>query len=260
VTEAVKAAILGLIQGVTEFFPISSSAHLRVFRDVLDLRVESLAFDVSVHLATLFAVFIYFRRDIARILRGPDLVPTGWRLLVGTIPSVAVGLLLKSSREGLSPWFVVGGWTFSAAYLLLSRGREGAGDYPRLSLRRVLGIGLAQSLAIFPGVSRSGSTISAGLWLGLTREAAARFSFFLAIPAILGACVLGGLDLVRSPGGHESLYAAAAVAMPFAFVSGLVAIHFLLRAVRSDRFHRFGWYNLVAAIAFAAYLLRQGSP
>jgi len=258
VTESVKAAVLGLVQGLTEFFPISSSAHLKVFRILLEQEVESLPFDVSVHLATLLAVLIYFWRDIARILRGPDLFPVGLRLFLATLPSVAIGFLLKSSRETLSPWFIVAGWTFSASYLLLTRGREGSADYPRFPLGRILCIGLAQSLAIFPGVSRSGSTICAGLWLGLTRESAARFSFLLAIPAILGACVLSGMDLIRSPGSHESLYAAAAIAMPFAFVSGLLAIHLLLRTVRSDHFHRFGWYNLAAAVAFAAYLLSQG--
>ena len=257
--ETLKAVILGILQGLTEFFPISSSAHLKVFRTLLDLKgVAGLPFDVSVHFATLLAVLIYFRRDIARILAGPDLVPIALRLFVATLPAVAVGFLLSPYREDLSLWFLVGGWTFSASYLLLIRGREGSADHPRLGMGRVLAIGVAQSLAIFPGVSRSGSTIAAGLWLGLTREAAARFSFLLAIPAILGACVLSVKDLIRSETSQGDLFAAAAVAMPFAFVSGLVAIHFLLRTVRSNWFHTFGWYNLAAAIALATYLLLQG--
>lgn len=257
-SDALRAAILGFIQGLTEFFPVSSSAHLIVFRDALGFEEPGLPFDVSVHLATLLAVLIYFRREIQRVLTGPDALSVLLRVGLATLPSVALGLALKSSREDLSRWFVVGGWTLSGAYLLASRGVEGASTYPRFPIPRVILVGVAQSLAIFPGISRSGSSISSGLWLGLGREDAAKFSFLLAIPAILGAAVLAGLDLAEAPAGLDKLWADMYVAVPVAFLTGMAAIHLLLRVVKSDGFHRFGYYNLIAAALFALYLITGG--
>jgi len=257
-SEELRAAILGCIQGITEFFPISSSAHLIVFRDALGFEGAGLPFDISVHLATLLAVLIYFRREILEVLTGPEAVPVILRVGLATLPSVAIGLALKSHRDELSRWFVVGGWTLSGTYLLFTRGLDGALRYSRLPLSRALLVGMAQAMAIFPGISRSGSSISAGLWLGLDRTQAARFSFLLAIPAILGAAVLTGLDILESPQEQERLWKAASIAMPVAFVTGMVAIHFLLRIVRGDRFHLFGIYNLTAAAIFAAYLVLAG--
>jgi undecaprenyl-diphosphatase len=256
ISEEARAAILGCIQGITEFFPISSSAHLIVFRDALGFEGHGLPFDISVHLATLLAVLIYFRREILEVLTGPEAAPVLLRVAIATLPSVALGLALKEHRETLSRWFEVGGWTVSGTYLLFTRGVDGDLRYARLPIPRALLVGMAQAMAIFPGISRSGSSISAGLWLGLERTQAARFSFLLAIPAILGAAILSGLDLLESSGGErERLWRSASIAMPAAFVTGMIAIHFLLRIVRGDRFHLFGIYNLMAAAVFAAYLL-----
>ena len=254
-SEDLRAVILGCIQGITEFFPISSSAHLIVFRDALGFEGPGLPFDIAVHLATLLAVVIYFHREILRVLTGPEAIPVILRVGIATLPSVALGLALKSHREELSRWFVVGGWTVSGTYLLCTRGFDGVLRYSRFPLPRALLVGMAQAMAIFPGISRSGSSISSGLWLGLDRAEAARFSFLLAIPAILGAAVLTGLDLLESPLEQERLWKAASFAMPAAFATGMIAIHFLLRIVRGDRFHLFGIYNLTAAAVFAAYLL-----
>ena len=258
--EVLKAVLLGIVQGLTEFFPISSSAHLRVLREVLDFKVEGLQFDVAVHLATLLAVVIYFRREISALARGPHLVAMGGRLALASAPLFIVGYLAGSYRESLSLWVPVVCWLFSGTYLLLLRGRTGKRSYEGLTSIQTLAIGVAQSAAFFPGMSRSGSTIAVGIFLGLEREAAAKFSFLLAIPAILGATAYSMLKLLTNPKGTEGLALAVGVAMPVSFAVGLVAIHWLLQIIRGDRFHRFGWYNLCAAHLFALYLVIESRP
>lgn len=253
--DALKAAILGFVQGVTEFFPISSSAHLRALRTVFGFHVEGLAFDIAVHVATLFAVLIYFRREIFDVLRGNSTGTILARLAVASVPLFAVGYLFGGARESLSLWILVSCWVISGTYLLLTRGLGGGMSYDRISFVRTLLVGVAQSLAFFPGMSRSGSTIAAGLLLGMSRESAATFSFLLAIPAILGAGAYQCLQLMRGARSLDGLALAVTVAMPVAFVVGMVAIHLLLRIVRGDTFYRFGWYNLGAALVFSAYLV-----
>ena len=253
--EALKAAFLGFVQGVTEFFPISSSAHLRALRTVFDFEVEGLAFDIAVHVATLFAVVIYFRSEIVQVFRGGRTVGIVTRLAVASVPLFVVGYLFGAARERLSLWILVSCWLLSGTYLLLTRGLAGKSAYDRLSFGRTLLVGVAQSLAFFPGMSRSGSTIAAGLWLGLSRESAATFSFLLAIPAILGAGAYQVLEFFRGTTSFEGLGLAAGVAMPVAFIVGLLSIHLLLRIIRGDAFYRFGWYNLGAALVFSLYLV-----
>ncbi len=253
--DAFKAAFLGFIQGVTEFLPISSSAHLIVLRRVLGFEVEGLAFDLSVHFATLLAVLIYFRGEIAGILRSDSRWAVALRICLATLPLAVLGFLMKDVRENLPAWAPVAGWTFSGFYLLLARRGGGDARYGTAPIAKVLGIGAAQALAIFPGVSRSGSTITAGVLLGISREEAAKFSFLLSILAVLLAVAKQILDLSRSTEPHGSLWQAAGVAMPVAFVTAMLAIHLLLRIVRANFFHRFGWYNLCAAAAFGTYLL-----
>jgi undecaprenyl-diphosphatase len=250
-----KAAILGIVQGLTEFFPISSSAHLRALRTVFGFQVEGLAFDIAVHVATLLAIVIYFRREIFEILRGSRAIGILTRLAVASVPLFTVGYIFGSAREDLSLWVLVGCWAISGTYLLLTRGREGERSYDGISFIRALIIGVAQSLAFLPGMSRSGTTIVSGMLLGMSRESAATFSFLLAIPAILGAGAYQCLRLLRGGESLEGLGLAVTIAMPVAFLVGMIAIHLLLRIVRGDCFYRFGWYNLSAALAFAAYLV-----
>lgn len=256
-TEVWKGAVLGIVQGLTEFLPVSSSGHLIAFKEVLGFQEADLTFDVALHVATLAAVLFYFAPDIRSLLTHPRRVTLLAILAVGTVPAVALGLALGEWRDSPSPWFVVGGWTFSATYLLLSRGRGGSTSHDEVRWRQGIGIGCAQALALFPGVSRAGSSITCGLWLGLSREAAARFSFLLSIPAIAGAGSKKGYDLYRSGQlGQEGVFGTPLlVGMACAFVVGLVAIYLLMRVLRGNHFHRFGWYNLAAAIAFATFLL-----
>ena len=257
-TEAIKALILAVVQGITEFLPISSSAHLLALENMLDFHAEGLAFDVSLHMATLVAVIIYFRREIVLLARSENRWAILLRVCIATVPVGVLGFLLASIREDISPWVAVGGWVFSSAYLLLTRRLDGATPYVRLSSLEALGVGLAQSLSIFPGVSRSGATISMGLWLGLSRDSAAKFSFLIAIPAMLGAGAHEVLKILKSPAAPGTPWLQCGLAMPVAFLTGLLAIHLLLRAVRSSTFHRFGYYNLCAAILFGVYLIISG--
>lgn len=255
-SDALKSAILGIVQGLTEFLPISSSAHLMALRNVLGFHVEALAYDLSLHLGTLLAVLIYFRNDIVNILRSPRRIAIGVRLALAMLPIVVAGLLFKKARENLPAWAPVAGWAFSGLYLLLlTRLRKGTEAYSTAPPGVALGIGAAQMLAVFPGVSRSGSTITAGVLLGLAREEAARFSFLLSILAVTLASLDTAKDLYTAEGSHDNLLAAAAVGMPISFVTGMFAIHLLLRIVRADFFHRFGWYNLAAAVAYGCYLM-----
>lgn len=253
-----EALILGVVQGLTEFLPVSSSGHLRALRHLMEFEDGGLTFDVLLHVATLFAVLLYFRRDLVEIVTGKLLLPITLRLGIATVPIFLFGYLLESRIENLSAWAVVGSWTLSGVALLcLSRLRRGTARYTDLSLRQAGGIGLVQTVALLPGVSRSGATILAGILLGLERTQAARFSFLLAIPAILGAGGYKVLKLIQAGTFASNMNFEVAVGMGTAFVVGLVAIYWLLRIVRSNGFHLFGWYNLAAAAAFAAYLLQS---
>ena len=261
--ETWKAVLLGVLQGLTEFLPVSSSGHLRAAREVLgfggsgDLGDVGPLFDVFLHVATLFTVLIYFRKDIV----GVFLSEKRWAIIlciaVATVPIFAIGYLFGSAVEASSPWVVVFGWGCSAIYLFVTRGRDGERDYTDLGWGRTLALGCAQAFAILPGVSRSGSTIAAGILLGMKRTAAARLSFLLAIPAIGGAGAYKTLKLIQDGQGlavSEFVWPLV-YGMIAAFLVGMVAIHVLLRLVKSDTFYHFAWYNLAAAALFAAYLL-----
>ncbi len=256
---ALQSVILGVIQGLTEFIPISSSAHLIVLPWLFgwgERMLNSLTFDVALHLGTLIAVLSYFAQDWVRLFKAgvasiaerriggdPDR-RMAWFLIIGTIPGAVVGLLAESTIEGLfhRPGAAIEASSMIAlalilallgAFLLLAeRLARHVRTTDQLSLKDVLIIGLAQALAIFPGVSRSGATITAGLALGLKREAAARFSFLLSAPIIGGAGAKSLWTIVRQiqANGLESFdilsFAAGFLA---AAVSGYFCIKYLLR-------------------------------
>jgi undecaprenyl-diphosphatase len=257
------AIILGVLQGVTEFLPISSSGHLILAREFFGLVTpHPLAVDAVLQLATILAVALYFRKDLLGIafsalrmlarkpVEAADRVMV-WAIALGTVPVVAAGLLLEDLMETtfrdaalVAVTLILGG-----AFMLCAE-RQAKQDKP-LTVRKGVGIGLFQMLALVPGVSRSGATISGGLFLGLTREAAARFSFLLAFPAIAGS----GLKKLLELGGDAALPAIAVpLALSFAtsFVVGLACIHVLLRYLRSHSLRAFAWYRfaLAAAVIF----------
>jgi undecaprenyl-diphosphatase len=251
-----ETIILGLLQGVTEFLPISSSGHLVLVPAILGWPAADLALVSIVHQGTLLAVLVYFRRDLWQIIQAGwrGLVQRqplaeadsrlGWYIVAGSIPAGIAGLSLESFFEEAFGTPVV-----SAAFLLVTavflvigeRMLSGKKLIENLTLSDAMVVGFFQMLALFPGVSRSGSTITGGLLRGLDRAAAARFSFLLGIPAILGAGLLSGLDLLQA----DDLAAQAPLlfaGFAAAAVSGYLCIHFLLTWLRSHSLYLFAGY------------------
>jgi undecaprenyl-diphosphatase len=249
-----QAAVLGIVQGLTEFLPVSSSAHLALFPWIFGWRDPGLAFDVALHWGTLLAVGIYFYRDwlalaggvlrAARERRGNADAGLAAKLVVGSLPAAAAGLLLEDAAEGAlrSPWIIAA--MLAAVALLLwaldRRPRTGpTGIVPGWG--SVLLIGAAQAVALVPGTSRSGITMAAGLLVGLPRPAAARFSFLLSAPIILGAGVHQIKDFAQGPP------LALAVGLVASALAGGAAIGFLLRYLARGSFAPFAVYRLLLA-------------
>lgn len=254
-----ESVVLGLVQGLTEFLPVSSTGHLVLAREFFGLGGEySLAVDAVLHLATALAVLIYFRKDILRLLhsfshmilrkeveRGDRILI--WALILGTIPAVFFGLLFESSIEGAFRNTELVAYALIGGSLLFFIAERLAKQVSALNIKKGIIIGFFQALALIPGVSRSGSTISGGLLLGLTRENAARFAFLLSFPVILGAGLLklfelGEAGILVSSGG---MIAASALT---AFLSGMFAIHFLLKFLKTHTLDVFIVYRLLLAV------------
>ncbi len=255
-----QALFLGILQGVTEFLPISSSGHLVIVPWLLGWPSASLVFDTLVHWGTLGAVLLYFRRDILfylnagwQSLRERSLEVPGarvaWAIAVGTVPGVLAGAFLEDLFEQLfqSPQ-AAGGFLLVTAFLLTVSERLGRRIRSLESIHLTDGwlIGMAQALAITPGISRSGATIAAGLMRGLEREAAARYSFLLGIPLIFGA---GLLQVAQLLAGVEQAEPPGFLLLGFtaAFLSGLMAIHGLLQFVRRYPLYGFAVYCVLLA-------------
>jgi len=258
-----KAAILGIVQGLTEFLPISSSGHLVVLSEFLGTELgKSLPFDVAVHLATFFATLVYFRGEVASILKGMFSSSSlrggegrvGWLILLGTLPVAFVGLLFEPQVERIfkSAAFSGGCFLVTGATLALADLSGGSRRAEEMSPLDALLIGLAQAAAILPGISRSGMTISAGLWRGLSRSEAPKFAFLLSIPAVLGAAALEARDIL--PGKVN--FWEVALGFGAAFFSGLVAIWATLRVVRAKKLRYFSVY--LFALGVAVLLLSAG--
>lgn len=244
------ALLLGLLQGLAEFLPISSSGHLVIAQSMMGLDGPQVAFDVLLHLATLLAVLLYFRRDVVRLLR--SLPPGGDRverrvvglICLATLPTGVIGLGIDHYGKQLYE-----SAAFAACMLLVTglilvaaeRTRPGRVAMEGVSGIKAFFLGVAQGIAVLPGISRSGSTIAAGLAMGMDAVAAARLSFLLSIPAILGAVVIEGRDLASVATTAGSLVPMAAGAV-VAFASGLAAIHLLLKLLARRRLWPFALY------------------
>ena len=286
-TTILQAIILGIIQGATEFIPISSSAHLILVPWLFgwtEPSLTSLPFDVSLHIGTLVAVLIYFAQDWVRLARafvaslrerkiGPD--PDrrmAWFVIVGTIPGAIAGLLAESKIEKLfhqpdqpiQPPAILAMAVIivilGAALLLAERLARHTKELSGLTLRDVLIIGLAQAFAIFPGVSRSGSTITAGLGLGLRRDAAARFSFLLSAPIIAGAGLKSMVEVYSGIQSGEILsneLVLFPIGLIVAAISGYLCIRFLLNFLQKRPVDIFVYYRWVLAALVAAVALMR---
>jgi undecaprenyl-diphosphatase len=257
VLDFLKAVVLGLIQGLTEFLPISSSAHLRIFPELFGWGDPGAAFTAVIQIGTELAVVIYFRRDIWRIgsswvrslfdpsLRGTLDARMGWYIIVGSLPIVCLGVLLKDiiEHDFRSLW-IIGTTLIVLGVVLGIADRVGKSDrgIKQMSLNHAVYLGLAQALALVPGVSRSGATISLGRFLGYDREAATRFAFLLAIPAVVGA---GLYELREIPGGGNAYGTwPTLVATVVSFLVGYAAIAWLLRYVSTKSYLPFVVYRV----------------
>ena len=254
-----EGLILGVVQGLTEFLPVSSSGHLVVAEAALGLHTPGVFVEVAVHVATLAAVAIVYWRRLAELVVG---VARGdreaWRyvglLLLASVPAGVVGVLFKDWFESTFDSLVIVGVDFLLTGAILWSTR-----YVRAPVRDVpsapsaLGIGIAQACAILPGVSRSGSTVAAGMWLGVDAVKAAEFSFLMSMPAIAGAAVLQIPDLTS--GTASAGIGALAVSFVAAMVSGAAAIWMLLRLLERRAFHRFAPYCWVLGVATLVWAL-----
>jgi len=262
--ELISLLVLAIVQGLTEFLPVSSSGHLVLMQHVLDTREGDVFFDVVLHLGTLGSVLAVYRREVRRLLR-LDAPARSYilGLVVGTLPAVAVGLLAKDAVESVfhSPVFAAWGLLVTAMVLFSTRGRGSLGaslpdswePRPIPPLRALL-VGVAQALAILPGISRSGSTIAACLWLGIGRAEAARFSFLLSVPAITGALLLQVVSGDAPSGASATEYLRLGLAALAAFGVGLLALRWTALAVVQSHFWRFSIYCLVVGVT-ALFLL-----
>lgn len=266
----VRAIILGLIQALTEFLPISSSAHLILFRTWLGLKsVDGLTFDVALHVGTLLALIAYFRRDLRPIVAGaidsvrrPALKTDpaqrlAWAIIIGTIPAVLLGVAFDNLIEHAlrNPHVIVVTLTAGAVlFFVVERLCKPSARVESVTLRSAIVIGFAQSLALIPGVSRSGITTAVGMTQNLVRSEAARFSFLLGIPIMIGASVKKAIDV-----GHQHLAAhqvgVLLVGIVTSAVAGWLVIGLLLKFFQRHRLDAFALYRVVlAAVVF--YLTR----
>ncbi len=248
-SELIQAVVLGIVQGIAEFLPISSSGHLVILQQPLEelLGVQSnaagrLSLNVALHFGTLASILVVYRSELLRLLREPrTIVP----IVAATIPIVIVGFTLKGWIEEhlQTPIVAACGLFITAALLLLGQKLERAeGSVSWGTILSAVVIGLFQAVALVPGISRSGSTIAGGLLVGLRRDSAATFSFLIAIPAILGASVLTAAE-AWSQGDTVGLSPAAiACGIAVSFVVGLLALRVLLRLVSQRKLHWFALY------------------
>ena len=260
------AIALALLQGFTEFLPISSSAHLILLPRLLGWEDQGLAFDVAVHVGTLSAVVLYFRRELVPMARdwAYSLVTRqqtqdsrlAWAVLWGTIPVGIAGLAFKGYIEAeLRSELVIAATTIGFALLLWwadARGRGRRNEYS-LGWRDILIVGIAQALALIPGTSRSGATMTAGLMLGLSRESAARFSFLLSIPVIVLAGGLKGLDLIKEAVPVD--WQAMIIGVVTSAITAYLCIHFFLKLLERMGMMPFVIYRMALGVLLLVLFL-----
>jgi undecaprenyl-diphosphatase len=251
------AALLGIVQGLTEFLPVSSSGHLILARAIFGWDTDrfGLPFDVACHVGTLLALVVFFREDLVRLVRA---VPSAhswpqsrdvrqlWLIAVGTVPIVVVVALFADAIETrlrtpqVAMWALVLG---AAALMLAERIGSRTRDESSLGLMEAVAVGTAQSLALMPGVSRSGATIATSMLLGLKREAAARFGFLLGVPAIVAAALKAALDLYQSGVTADAVMLMVTGLLTSAIV-GYLTIKYFLRFLAGHSLMPFAWYRL----------------
>jgi undecaprenyl-diphosphatase len=268
-----EAIVLGITQGLTEFLPISSTAHLRIVPAFAGWEDPGAAFTAVTQLGTMAAVLLYFRADLTRIarawlrsLRDPAArreldARLGWYIVLGTIPIGIFGIAFKDQIEnGARDLYLIGVALILLGFVLLAAERVGRKDreIKDITTRDGIAVGFAQALALIPGVSRSGATISAGLFLGLDRTSAARFSFLLSVPAVVLSGLLEFVSILNGSDGEHVGLGALAVATLLAFIVGYASIAFLLRYLSNHSTIVFVVYR-VALGALVLVLVSSGT-
>lgn len=252
-----QAIILGLIQGLTEFIPVSSSGHLVVAHQALGITESGLAFDVALHCGTLIALVIYFWKNLVSyarsLIKKDDNTRIAWLLIMATVPAAIIGYLLESKAESQFRSVRLVGLTmllFGLVMLVAEyfyRQHHKHTEFKKISRLQALVMGFAQAIALIPGVSRSGSTITAGLFAGLDRVAATRFSFLLGIPITAGAIIKvfasGGITHEFQSGSMVLI-----VGVLTALLSGLFAIRFMLRYLSGNGLQAFAYYRIAVGL------------
>ncbi|MEA3398268.1 MAG: undecaprenyl-diphosphatase UppP [Patescibacteria group bacterium] len=266
--EYINAAIFGIVQGITEFLPISSSGHLIILHNFLNLPIQNeMAFDVILHLATLLAVVYFFRLEICQLAaawfkslsgQNDDNSRIAWLIIIGTIPAALAGWLFEDIVENFlrSPLIVaIMLIVVGVLFIVFEKIFRSSQSYKYLNLKKVLIIGFAQALALIPGTSRSGITILAGLGVGIKREDAIKFSFLLSIPIILGA------SLKQLPEAYKYFFQSASdlailiIAFVFSFIAGFLAIKYFLKYARSHSLNVFAIYRFILAVAVIVFFV-----
>lgn len=266
----IETAVLGVVQGITEFLPVSSSGHLVIFQHLFGIREEVLAIDIAVHVGTLLAVAAFYLKDLVAIVKGAAVYAAACfrqgrfrmpgetapearmaaLIILGSVPTGIIGILFIDTAETLFSSVTLVGVSFCVTGVVLWGTRRsntkhtGAGA---IGTGKALVIGIVQGLAIIPGISRSGFTIATGLYLGLNRETAARFSFLLSIPVVAGAGLVGALDLASGTSISVPVMAAGLVTST---VVGYNALSLLVWIVKKGRMHLFAPYCVAAGLLF----------
>jgi len=259
-TDVLGAAWLGVLQGLTEFLPVSSSGHLVLFQQWIEVSGDEVLFDLALHVGTLVPAVWFYRADVAGMFRdvfageGPFWQRPGVRLataiLIATVPTGLIGLGLKDAFEQLfsTPAAVAVAFAVTGVLLASTKGRDGGqGSLDALGWQNALILGVAQGFAITPGISRSGTTIAVALLLGIRRDLAVKFSFLMSVPAICGAVLVK----LRDAGDAPLDPIQAGVGTLTAMISGYLALVLLVRLVDEGRFAAFRWYVWAMAVVAA---------
>jgi undecaprenyl-diphosphatase len=242
-----KQLLLGIIQGLTEFLPVSSSGHLVLLKHWLGFKGEGVIMEVTLHFATLLAIIIFFRKKILDYATKGKILA----IIVGTIPIAILGIILKDKIEFLFSNYLLVPFTLSLTGLILFISRRAKENKSELDLKTAFIIGIAQALALTPGISRSGFTVAAALLLGLNREKAFEFSFILAIPALLGAFLINIPDILGANTEEVLNLLPGTLA---AFLSGLLALWIFYRLITKKEIYLFSYY-LWAVSGVSLFLL-----
>ncbi len=268
--------ILGIVQGTSEFLPISSSGHLVLFYNIFNITDNTILLSVILHVATLLAVVLCYYKQIFELIKNP-FCETNKKLLVATIPTVIIVILLKSLVEKtFSGDFIIIGFLITALVLLISQIKENKVNKLKnkyfvtqpniylsknhnitnlnISYKQALLIGTAQGIAVFPGISRSGSTIATGLISGVSKQEVADFSFLLSIPIIIGGLLFELIDVVKGEASLNIGWLSLSVGFLFSFISGLVCIKLMLKFVKSKKLT---WFSLYLVLLSTFLILNK---